>query len=161
MIIGGMHLIDDDVGSPFVELAAVEARKSLCLARRCGVVIVKDGVVIGAGHNGPPKDDLSIRHCDSSMPDSCVHAEWRAIMDGLRQHPEAIVGSTLYFTAVDAEGKILKSGKPYCTVCSRLALDVGIAEFVLWHQEGITAYRTDEYNRISYENAMEKAKARF
>lgn len=153
-----MRLIDDAVGLSFMELAAVEARKALCLARQCGVVIAKDGVVIGVGHNGPPKDDLAIRHCDSSMPDSCVHAEWRAIMDGLRQHPEAMIGSILYFTAVDSKGEILKSGKPYCTVCSRLALDAGIAEFVLWHEAGITAYQTDEYNRISYENAIEKAK---
>ena len=154
-----MRELNEAIGLSFMQLAAVEARKALCLARQCGVVIVKDGVVIGAGHNGPPKDDVSIRHCDSSMPDSCVHAEWRAIMDGLRQHPEVMTGSTLYFTPVDVDGKILKSGKPYCTVCSRLALDVGIAEFVLWHEEGITVYPTDEYNRISYENAIEKAKA--
>ena len=44
-----------------------------------------------------------------------------------------------------------KAGKPYCTVCSRLAIDSGIVEFVLWHESGITAYPTDEYNDLSYD----------
>ena len=56
-----------------------------------------------------------------------------------------------YFTRVDESGKIKKSGKPLCTVCSRLALDVGIEKFVLWHDGGICEYLTDEYNRLSYE----------
>lgn len=151
-----MRILTENIGAPFMELAAIEARKALCLARQCGVVIVKNGIVIGAGHNGPPKDDLSIRHCDSSTPDSCVHAEWRAIAEVEKFNSLKVEGSTLYFTAVDTDGTILKSGKPYCTVCSRLALDVGIAEFVLWHEEGITAYNTNEYNRISYQNVGEK-----
>lgn len=46
-------------------------------------------------------------------------------------------------------GKII-SGKPYCTICSKLALDVGISEFVLWHNEGICVYNTIEYNEISF-----------
>jgi len=46
---------------------------------------------------------------------------------------------------------MLKSGKPYCTVCSRLALDNGIKEFVLWHTDGIKGYDTKEYNKLSYD----------
>lgn len=48
-------------------------------------------------------------------------------------------------------GLILKAGKPYCTICSKMALDVGIAEFVLWHEEGITVYDTKEYNELSFQ----------
>jgi hypothetical protein len=29
-------------------------------------------------------------------------------------------------------------------------LDVGISEFVLWHEQGITIYDTDEYNNLSF-----------
>ena len=131
-----------------MELAAVEARKSLCLSRRCGTVIVKDGEVIGRGYNAPPKDNIAIRSCDSGRPDSCVHAEWRAIIDAAGK----LEGATLYFTAVDENGVILKSGEPYCTVCSRLALDSGVAKFVLWQEAGMNEYPTDEYNQSSYAN---------
>ncbi len=72
-------------------------------------------------------------------------------MDVLKRNPKEIKGASLYFARIDGSGKIKKSGKPYCTVCSRLALDAGIAKFVLWHEEGIGEYPAEEYNRLSYE----------
>jgi hypothetical protein len=80
-----------------------------------------------------------------------MHAEWRAIMDALRNYPDNIKGSKLYFTRVNNDGEIKKSGKPFCTVCSRLALDSGVEYFILWHEDGIYEYSTSEYNRLSYE----------
>ena len=71
-------------------------------------------------------------------------------MDGLKNNPGKMAGSTLYFTRVDEEGNILKSGQPYCTVCSRLALDSGVEKFVLWHEDGICEYDIQEYNQLSY-----------
>lgn len=138
--------------------AAKMAKRALCLNARCGAVVVKDGEMIGRGYNAPPLDTIENRMCDQAIPPGkpkydrtcCIHAEWRAIMDALRRNPEKIHGSSLYFTRVDEQGEIKKSGQPYCTVCSRLALDVGIASFVLWHEAGIREYPTDEYNRLSY-----------
>ena len=116
--------------------------------------------MIGEGYSGPPLDDEANRMCSNEpkfnfKPKSdrtcCVHAEWRAIMDALKRNPDKIKGSALYFTRVDEGGSILKSGKPYCTVCSRLALDAGIATVILWHEDGIKAYDTKEYNKLSYD----------
>ncbi|MFH0873955.1 MAG: deaminase [Candidatus Komeilibacteria bacterium] len=136
----------------WLQEAANSAKQALCHQAKCGCVIVKDDEVIGRGYNAPPLDSEANRRCD--LDSCCVHAEWRAIMDTLRHHPDMILGSTLYFTRVDNTGTILKSGQPYCTVCSRLALDVGIITFVLWHEAGITEYPTAEYNRLSYENSQ-------
>ncbi len=139
--------------------AAGVAGKALCLRARCGSIIVNGGKVIGSGYNAPPQDNLDFRRCqanDETPPKKnydktcCVHAEWRAIMDALAHHPSNVVGSTLYFTRIDNDGKILFSGEPFCTVCSRLALDAGVSWFVLWHEDGIRAYPTDEYNNLSY-----------
>lgn len=143
----------------WMERAAIVAGKAMCLKARCGTVIVKDGEVIGEGYNAPPLDAEENRTCDhpkrSGKPGydqtCCMHAEWRAIMDALAKNPEKLKDSKLYFTRVDGEGKIIRSGKPYCTVCSRMALDAGIGTFVLWHEEGIREYPTDEYNKLSYE----------
>lgn len=139
--------------------AAEMAEKSLCLNAKCGVVIVKDNEIIGAGYNAPPLDSQENRMCDKDFGPSkpkydktcCMHAEWRAIIDALKINSEKIQGAKLYFTRVDDFGKIKKSGQPYCTVCSRLALDVGIENFVLWHEDGICEYLTSEYNQLSYE----------
>lgn len=42
------------------------------------------------------------------------------------------------------------AGKPYCTICSKMALDAGVSEWVLWHDKGITIYDANEYNEISF-----------
>jgi deoxycytidylate deaminase len=157
--------------------AANVAERAMCLKAKCGTVIVKparpddgsgrsggDNEVIGEGYNAPPLDKEENRMCDKEFGPGkpkydktcCMHAEWRAIMDAFRRNPEKLTGSKLYFTRVDENGDILKSGKPLCTVCSRMALDAGIEKFVLWHEEGIREYPTDEYNRLSYEYTYEK-----
>lgn len=138
--------------------AAAVAQNALCKKSRCGAVIVKDERVIGDGYNAPPQD--SPRHClcDSATEGGkprydrtcCMHAEWRAILDAVRTHPDDLSGSVLYFARIDEHGVPKFSGAPYCTVCSRLALDVGIEGFALSHEDGIRVYPTDEYNRLSY-----------
>lgn len=140
------------------------AESAMCLKAKCGTVIVKDGEIIGEGYNAPPLDKEENRMCDKEFgagkpkydKTCCMHAEWRAIMDALRKSPEKLFGSKLYFTRVNEKGEIKRSGKPICTVCSRLALDAGIEKFVLWHEEGIREYPTNEYNRLSYEYIYEK-----
>lgn len=154
-----MKLIPETEGKIWMGEAVKEARKSLCLNRKCGSVIVKGEVVVGGGYNAPPLDDEKNRTCLDAYEYShkknfdrtcCVHAEWRAIMDALRRNPEKITGSRMYFASVSEAGEPQISGRPFCTVCSRLALDSGISEFILWHTEGLTAYDTDEYNKTSY-----------
>lgn len=141
--------------------AAVIARRSTCLHAHCGTVIVSGGECIGVGYNSPPLDREDQRTCNAELRFNlkqkydrtcCIHAEWRAILDALRNAPEKIAGATLYFMRVDADGKATAAGDPYCTVCSRLALDSGVSTFVLAREEGIAAYTTDEYNLLSYRN---------
>lgn len=144
----------------FFGLAGECAKRSTCKKDFCGAVIVKDGRVIGEGWNTPAGNREDQRMCEVVDYDwmkkkkadktCCMHAEWRAIIDVLRRHPNDIAGSILYFTRVDGDGKLLKSGEPYCTVCSRLTLDVGIAQFALWHESAIRLYDAEEYNRLSY-----------
>ena len=144
--------------------AGREAEQSLCLRDRCGAVVALNGAIIGRGFNAPPKNDIALRKCALDFKESrkpkldrtcCVHAEWRAIIDALRcaRNLERCI---LYFARVDENGMI-KSGEPYCTVCSRLAMDTGIAQFGLWHEAGIRLYDTTEYNELSYQFHLKKA----
>ena len=137
--------------------ASEEAKKALCEKAKCGAVVVLGDRVVGRGYNAPPKDNkesckCSLQYSEKSLkPKSdrtcCVHAEWRAIVQALKQEGD-IDGAD--FARVDNDGEMLFSGKPYCTVCSRLALDVGIRKFFLWHEEGMRGYDTKEYNDVSY-----------
>lgn len=137
--------------------AARDAENSSCLRSKCGTVIVKNNKIIGRGYNSPPgnktpteciKDKLSKTF--KSDRTCCLHSEQRAIMDALKHYSNEIEGSTLYFVRLDNNNQIKYSARPKCTICSKMALDVGITNFVLWHEKGITVYKTDEYNRISF-----------
>lgn len=134
------------------------AKSSLCERARCGSIIVRNGIIIGKGFNSPPGN--SNKRCSFNKKDyfekvtdktCCVHAEQRAIMDALRNNPDLVKGSDLFFTRIDEDGKILFSGEPYCTICSKMALDSGVKNFILWHKDGIKLYNTLEYNNLSYE----------
>lgn len=135
------------------------ALQATCNRAHCGAVIVaKDGTIIGRGFNAPPNNDESQRMCDVELDKTikqnndktcCVHAEWNAILDTLKHNGDKIEGSTLYFMRVGEEGEFTGSGKPYCTVCSRLALQSGVAEFGLWH-DGAVMFNTSTYNQKSY-----------
>lgn len=144
----------------FMNEAAVYARKATCLKRKCGSVVVKDREIIGEGFNSPPGNLESQRRCgidkssyDRKVTDKtcCIHAEERAIFDALKKNSPKVEGSTLYFVSVDENGKTQRAGKPYCTGCSKRALEAGIKHFALWHEAGICVYDTEEYNDISFE----------
>ncbi len=136
------------------------AKKSSCLRVRCGSIIVKDNKIIGEGFNSPPGNLESQRRCliskdtlDKKVTDKtcCIHAEQRAIFNALKNNPEKLNGSRLYFIRLNKEGNMEMAGKPYCTICSKSALDVRIKEFVLFEEKGICVYATEEYNKLSFE----------
>ncbi|MFA5125244.1 MAG: deaminase [Patescibacteria group bacterium] len=144
----------------YFSAAAEIAKQATCERSKCGTVIVREGRIIGSGFNSPAGNLESQRRCSAFKSDlhikvtdktCCVHAEQRAIMDALRRQPDRLSGAVLYFTRLNGNGEATESGRPYCTHCSKLALDTGISEFVLWHKEGISAYPTDEYNLLSYQ----------
>ena len=141
----------------YFKAAGKQAEKSLCPRDKCGAILVLNDEIIGVGFSGAAKDtehrSVEENLINSKKPKSdrtcCIHAEWRAIIDGIKNRKD-ITGSVLYFTRVDLSGNILKSGDPYCTVCSRLALDNGVKYFALWQESGIKLFNTKEYNDLSY-----------
>lgn len=143
----------------YFQKAAEEAANATCYRAKCGSVIVsKDGDIIGRGHNSPPLDDESQRTCNNDYDLSriakydktcCVHAEWNAILDACKANPDKIAGSTLYFMRIDDKGDFTEAGDPYCTVCSRLALQSGVSNFALWNTEP-DIRSTLDYNQDSY-----------
>src|SRR3989344_6969601 len=144
----------------FMDLAAIVAGGSFCLKAKCGAVIVKNSEVIGYGFNSPQGNKKLEKCLKNELPEGfksdktcCIHAEEKAIMLALKKDPWGITlpGSRLYFIRLDEKGEKTFAGRPYCTICSKMALDVGISEFTLWHEEGICVYGTEEYNKISVE----------
>lgn len=144
----------------FIDKATEVALDATCFRNRCGSIIVRNDEIIGSGFNSPPANKELQRRCLESKDSyhekvtdktCCIHAEQRAIIDALKRNPDKIIGSRLYFVRLDKKGNKTRAGKPYCTICSKMALDIGIAEFVLWHDKGVCVYKTDEYNTLSFQ----------
>lgn len=147
----------------FLNEARKEAQKATCERAQCGTVIVKADTleILGRGYNSPPGEHASQRRCSYDKrtyhprvvdKTCCIHAEVRALHDALRTHPEALQGADLFFARVDPNNNSHDTpcGKPYCTLCSKQALDLGIGRWILRHPEGITSYGAEEYNTHSY-----------
>lgn len=143
----------------FFEKAVSVARNSTCLRSQCGTVIVKNGEIIGEGFNSSPGGREDVRRCLTKNEVSprfksdrtcCVHAEQRAIIDAFKKNPNKLDSSRLYFIRLDKNGTKQFSGEPYCTICSKMALDSNIAEFALYREEGVCIWDTFEYNQESY-----------
>lgn len=140
-----------------------QASFATCHRSKCGsLIVVSDTTVIGRGFNAMPnlkqtdcfKDSLPANF--KSDKTCCIHAEQNAIIDALKNHSTSIPGSDLYFIRLDENNNPKHSGQPYCTICSKMALEVGISRFILWHKEGWTAYDTKYYNELSFKYNNEK-----
>lgn len=113
----------------FLEIAHVVKKRSTCLRRQVGAVIVKENRILTTGYNGvPPK----IEHCDTrgclrkelNIPSGekhelcrALHAEQNAIMQAAK-NGISIEGSTIYVTH-----------QP-CIICTKLIMACGIVKVV-------------------------------
>lgn len=173
------RLITDTVELSAAMLIFEEARKlallSTCKRSRCGAVVHAAGLAptqhpfLGRGFNSAPGN--SSPRCErkhelgpgfKSDRTCCVHAEVRAAREAsyaFAANPVAWDGITtrMYFARVDDAGKIQPSGFPYCTICSKETLDVGIDEWALIHGDGVRVYTALEYNDLSYAYGQEVA----
>ncbi|EKE27862.1 MAG: hypothetical protein ACD_3C00142G0018 [uncultured bacterium (gcode 4)] len=143
----------------FIEECMAIARSATCERSKCGSVIVKDWEIIWIWFNSPTNGLESQRRChmekssyNKKITDKtcCIHAEQRAIMDALAKNPNKLKDSRLYFMRIDDSWNAKNSWEPYCTICSKMSLDVWISEFVLSKKEWICLYETWEYNDLSY-----------
>jgi deoxycytidylate deaminase len=143
----------------FLHEALEEANKATCARSKVGAIIVKNGVVIGRGFNSPPGNLESQRRCErkaelkpgfKSDKSCCVHAEERAILDAMKNNPDQLLGSDMYLARLTGDSSKKEFSKPYCTICSKLTLDVGIHRTIRLKPEGIVVYEAEEYNDESY-----------
>lgn len=135
-----MRLSKDDY---YLNIAIAVAKRSTCIKRRYGCVIVKDDVIVATGYNGSP------RGCDNccdygeckrakatrySGYDECpaVHAEQNALLSVDRAHSQ---GATLYLAC---EGYYestphwwVEDAHPMpCNLCQRMIQNAGITRVV-------------------------------
>ena len=115
----------------FMEMAEITAKRSTCLRRNVGAVIVQDKHAMAAGYNGAP---MGIKHCDErggclreelKIPSGerhelcmALHAEQNAIIQAAALG-QSIDGATMYVTH-----------QP-CVICAKMIINAGIKRIIV------------------------------
>ncbi|MDO4572379.1 MAG: dCMP deaminase family protein [Clostridia bacterium] len=123
----------------YLGIAAEVARRSTCLRRQYGAVIVKNDEIVATGYNGAPRGednccDLgecwreahNIPHGEQYEKCVAVHAECNAIISASRNE---MLGSTLYLAGFEGLGNPIQNPLP-CMICSRLIKNAGIEKVI-------------------------------
>jgi dCMP deaminase len=119
----------------YLSIAAEVAKRSTCLRRQYGAVIVKNDEIIATGYNGAPRGDENccdvgscwrdrnnIPHGEQYEKCVAVHAEANAIISASRNE---MLGSVLYLYGFERFDKPIENPAP-CVMCTRLIKNAGI-----------------------------------
>lgn len=121
----------------YLNIALAVAKKSTCLKKQYGAIIVKNSEIIATGFNGPPRHEPHCTVCtkrnggNKDMDEYCscpaVHAEQNALLSASRQE---MIGSTLYLAGYVVEtGEENLEAAP-CEICLRLIKNAGIDKII-------------------------------
>ena len=114
----------------FMEMAQVAEKRSTCIRRSVGAVIVKDNRIMATGYNGVPtgivhcgvrgclRDQLKVPSGERHELCRGLHAEQNAIIQAAHLG-QSIAGGTLYCT-----------NQP-CVICAKMIINAGIKRIVI------------------------------
>ncbi len=120
-------------GQYFMEITQLVAKRSTCVRRSVGAVIVKDKRMLSTGYNGAPS---GIKHCidvgclreklkveSGQRHELCrgIHAEQNAIIQAA-YHGVSIKGADLYCTNLP------------CIICAKMIINAGLK--TIYYQAG-------------------------
>jgi len=117
----------------FMEITRLVARRSTCLRRQVGAVVVKDRNILASGYNGVPS---GITHCAET---GCLRVklnvpsgERHELCRGLHAEQNAIIQAAKHGTNID--GATLYSTTMPCIICAKMIINAGIRRVV--YEEG-------------------------
>lgn len=125
----------------YLGIARAVSKRSTCLKRHYGCVIVKNGEVISTGYNGNPRGrenccdrgtcNRMMKPHNSGDYSDCysVHAEQNAMLSAARKD---MIGSTLYLVCeecIDDQYIDIPYCEP-CPICKRMISNAGINRVV-------------------------------
>jgi dCMP deaminase len=145
----GMHRISKD--DYYLDIALAVSKRSTCLKRHYGCVIVKNDEIIATGYNGSPRGydnccdigfckRLDKEHNSGDYSDChSVHAEQNAMLSASRKD---MIGSTMYLAGEELYDRgenclhnrymhlpIKEKCEP-CPICSRMLANSGVEKVI-------------------------------
>lgn len=113
----------------FMQIAELVAKRSTCLRRKVGAILVRDKRILCTGYNGPPR---GLVHC---LEVGCLRdklkipsGERQEICRGLHAEQNAIIQAALY--GVSIKDSILYCTHQPCITCSKMIINAGIKKVI-------------------------------
>ncbi|MGV9197619.1 MAG: deoxycytidylate deaminase [Promethearchaeia archaeon] len=112
----------------FMQLAEVVSKRSTCLKRNVGAVLVKDAHIISTGYNGAPS---GFKHC---TPETCVRQELKSgerpeLCRGVHAEINCIIQAAIHGTSIEGDTTLYSTTFP-CMNCLKLLINSGIKRLV-------------------------------
>ena len=112
-----------------MDIAALVARRSTCLRRSVGSVLVRDRRILATGYNGAPS---GLQHC---LDRGCLRdqlqipsGERHELCRGLHAEQNAIIQAALH--GVSVKGACLYCTNHPCVICIKMIVNAGIVKIV-------------------------------
>jgi len=113
----------------FMDIADLVSKRSTCLRRSVGAVLVKDRRVLATGYNGAPS---GLHHC---LDVGCLReqlgvpsGERHELCRGLHAEQNAIIQAALH--GVSVNGSTLYCTNHPCIICAKMIINAGIITIV-------------------------------
>ena len=129
----------------FLNIAEEVGKRSTCLRRRYGAIIVKDKIIVSTGYNGAPRGEVNCidsKVCERerlNVPKGeryelcvAVHAEQNAIING---DPLKMLGATIYIVGKNVADESFAAGEP-CLLCRRMIKNAQIENVICRNKDG-------------------------
>ena len=128
-----LEYVDDRISwdEYFMQMAELTAKRSTCLRRQVGAVIVKDKHIIATGYNGAPK---GLKHC--AQLGGCLReklhvpsGERHELCRALHAEQNAIIQAATLGQSIEG-GTIYVTHHP-CSICAKMILNAGLERIVI------------------------------
>jgi len=113
----------------FMEMAHVVSKRSTCMRRKVGAILVKDKHILSTGYNGAPK---GLRHCSEV---GCLRekrnipsGERHELCRGLHAEQNVIIQAAVF--GVSIKGSTLYCTNTPCIVCVKMLINAGVIEIL-------------------------------
>ena len=127
-----------------MDMAKLASRRSSCLRRAVGAVLVKDRRLLATGYNGVPS---GVTHCEVT---GCLReklsvpsGERHELCRGLHAEQNAIIQAA--FHGVSIRGAVLYCTNLPCIICAKMLINAGVRRIVFI--EGYADSLTEEMLR--------------
>jgi dCMP deaminase len=128
----------------FMDIAILVAKRSTCLRRAVGAVVVKDRRILSTGYNGAP---TKVRHC---LEAGCLReqmnvpsGERHELCRGIHAEQNAIIQAAFHGVPI-RDASLFCTNLP-CSICAKMIINAGIK--MIYYLDGYADSMSEEMLR--------------